>query len=159
MAGMDTPLYRMRRDLHRPLAPFHWPDRVRPLVFSPAHAAEVHALLELAYAKGGGTVAPFAQWWPALSADSEFDPALCFLAQTDGGAIIGVAQCWTSGFVKDLAVHPDWRMRGVGAALLLQAFQALRDRGAASADLKVEQDNPSGAVRFYERLGMTVVPD
>ncbi len=156
---MDTPPLRMRNDLRHPLAPFHWPDRVRPLAFSPAHAAEVHALLELAYANGGGTVAPFAQWWVALSADSEFDPALCFLAQADNGAIIGVAQCRTSAFVKDVAVHADWRLRGVGAALLLQAYQSFRDRGATHMELKVEWNNPSRAIVFYEKLGWMVVPD
>ena len=147
----------MRRDLRAPIAAPHWPPGVTPALFSSTRAAQVHALLELAYAKGGGGVAPFSQWWAALSTDSEYDPALCFLAQAGGNQIIGVAQCWTSAFVKDMAVHPDWRRQGVGRALLLQAFHVLRDRGANAVDLKVETDNPSGAIRFYEGLGMFIV--
>lgn len=149
----------MRRDLHEPVAVHPWPDGVSPALFSPALAADVHALLELAYAKGGGKVAPFPQWWAALSSDGEYDPALCFLARTQDSRIVGVAQCWTGAFIKDLAVHPDWRQRGVGRALLQQAFQVFRDRGAIAVELKVERDNPSGAVGFYAGSGMFAVPD
>ena len=149
----------MRRDLREPVAAHPWPDGVGPALFSPALAAEMHALLELAYANGGGSVPSFPQWWAALSSDSEYDPALCFLARTDDNRIVGVAQCWTSGFIKDLAVHPDWRRQGVGRALMHQAFQAFRDRGAIAVDLKVEPDNPSGAVGFYQDLGMFAVSD
>lgn len=155
---MNSAPLRMRRDLRTPFPVAHWPEGVTPAAFAQRDAAEIHALLELAYANGGGKVAPFAPWWEALRTDSEFDPSLCFLARS-GDAIIGVAQCWTSAFVKDLAVHSDWQKRGVGTALLLQAFHALRARGADFADLKVEGDNPSGAVRFYESLGMRPIAD
>src|SRR6185437_13972816 len=156
---MQLPILRMRRDLREPVAAHPWPEGIRPALFTPAQAVEVHALLALAYAKGGGKVAPFPEWWAALSGDSEYDPALCFLARTQDNRIVGVAQCWTGALIKDLAVHPDWRRRGVGRALLHQAFQVFRSRGAVAVELKVERDNPSGAVRFYEGLGMSVVPD
>jgi ribosomal protein S18 acetylase RimI-like enzyme len=142
----------MRRDLAAPIAVPAWPQRVALRPFTPGDARGVHALLQLAYARGGGIVEPFAGWWDTLAADSEYDPALCFTAWS-GDSLVGVAQCWTSAFVKDLAVHPEWRRRGVGKALLLTAFRAFRDRGARSVDLKVQADN-AGAIRFYEHLGM-----
>jgi ribosomal protein S18 acetylase RimI-like enzyme len=106
-----------------------------------------------AYARGGGYVEPFAIWWPSLIGDAEYDPALCFVAADEAGEIVGVAQCWTSAFVKDLAVAPTARRQGLGAALLCQAFHVFRERGAAHLDLKVEADNPTGALRLYRALG------
>jgi ribosomal protein S18 acetylase RimI-like enzyme len=122
------------------------------------HAAKVHALLVAAYVQGGGYqgggyVEPFAIWWPSLTQDAEYDPALCFVAADEGGDILGVAQCWTSAFVKDLAVSPSARRRGLGSALLCHAAHTFRERGSAVIDLKVDADNPSGALHLYRSLG------
>jgi len=125
--------------------------------FSENQAAEVHALLELAYANGGGSVASFDEWWPGLAGDSEYDPNLVFPACNGVGTIVGVAQCWTSAFVKDFVVHPRFRRRGVGRALLLHVFHVFGERGDEAVDLKVQASNPSGALHFYENLGMTIV--
>ena len=146
---------RLRRLLNEPIASPRWPTDVRLMTFTPDHAAAVHALLENSYTDGGGSVAAFSQWWGNLSADGEYDPALCFTAFSSGH-LIGVAQCWTSGYVKDLAVHASWRRRGVATALLLHAFGAFRERGAERVDLKVKANN-SGAAALYRLLGMISV--
>jgi ribosomal protein S18 acetylase RimI-like enzyme len=145
---------RMRRPLSGPSPEPVWPSGYRMVPFEPdRHAEAAHALLVEAYAKGGGYVEPFAIWWPSLRDDSEYDPALCVIAVDEGNRIVGVAQCWTSAFVKDLAVAPTMRRQGLGAALMCHLFRAFRDRGAAFVDLKVEADNPTGAVRLYRSLG------
>ncbi len=118
------------------------------------HARDLHALFRAAYAGGGGRVDTFDMWWPALRDDPEYDSALVFLALDDAGRMIGGAQCWTSAFVKDLAVAEVWRCKGVGKALLMNAFACFRLRRAAFVDLKAEADHPSGAAGFYRRLGM-----
>jgi len=155
----QRPLFLMRRCLRDPIEIPAWPDGVYLRTFSEERAAEVHALLELAYAKGGGALAPYEEWWPWVSTDSEYSPNLCFPVCDNTGAIIAVAQCWTSAFVKDFAVHPGWRRRGIGRALLLHVYRVFQQRGAIAVDLKVQQDNPSGAVRFYESLGMIRISD
>ncbi|MDB5623519.1 MAG: hypothetical protein JWR39_2082 [Devosia sp.] len=119
---------------------------------------QLHDLLLLTYRDGGGSVAPFEAWWTALVEDEEFDPDLVIIAADAGNQPVGLAQCWTGGFVKDLTVAPDWRNRGLGAALLRTAFRAFACRGLPSVDLKVEADN-TAAQRFYRRLGMVEVPD
>src|SRR5438270_1001483 len=96
---------RMRRSLAESLETPAWPEDAHLKTFSESHAAEVHALLELAYAKGGGAVDSFEAWWSSLSTDSEYSPNLCFPVYASGGAIVAIAQCWTSAFVKDLAVQ------------------------------------------------------
>ncbi|HZH26983.1 MAG TPA: N-acetyltransferase [Azospirillaceae bacterium] len=150
----------MRRVLDgSPIPAPEWPAGIRPVAFDPAiHPMPAHRLLVQAYAKGGGSVGAFDNWWNALRTDDEYDPNLCFVAvaETDR-AVVGFAQCWSSAFVKDIAVSPRFRRQGMGRALLLEVFRAFRGRGAGSVDLKVEANNPSGAVRFYQAMGMVVV--
>ena len=150
---------RMRRSLRESVGSLIWPDGVHLETFSESRAAEVHALLELAYAGGGGAVDAFEEWWSSLSTDSEYSPDLCFPAYASEGAIVAIAQCWTSAFIKDLAVHPGWRRRGIGRALLLHVFHVFQERGALAVDLKVQTENPSGAVQFYKSLGMFQISD
>ncbi len=147
----------MRRDLREPLDAAVWPEGVHLLGFAMEHAAAVHDVLAVAYVDGGGSVDAFPAWWSSLSTDAEFDPNLIFVAWDSGFRILGVAQCWTSAFIKDLAVQPDWRRRGLGKALLLHAFGVFKRRGALTVSLKVEPDNPSGAIRLYRRVGMRQV--
>ena len=150
--------HRMRKDLaHAPPEPA-WPGGLRLAGFDPGRAAGVHALLRDAYAHGGGSVGPFASWWPSLRDDPEYDPSLVFVAVDPADRVAGVAQCWTSAFVKDLAVASEWRRRGLGEALLMQVFACFWRRGARQVELKVLTDNPFGAERLYRRVGMHVVP-
>ncbi|WP_243369783.1 GNAT family N-acetyltransferase [Microvirga solisilvae] len=145
---------RMRRSLEEPVPQPVWPQGIRLVPFVPEeHAQKVHALLVKAYARGGGYVEPLGIWWPSLQDDSEYDPALCFIATNESADVVGVAQCWTSAFIKDLAVDPACRGQGLGSALLLEAFRVFKSRGESFVDLKVQADNPSGAVRLYQAHG------
>jgi ribosomal protein S18 acetylase RimI-like enzyme len=151
-----TPLL-MRRSLLLPFPAPAWPEGIHLVPFEPQHALVAHALLADAYSIGGGSVpSRFVLWWDAVSTDEEFDPNLCFVALADDGAMAGFALCWTSSFVKDIAVAPTHRRKGVGEALLLAAFGEFKARGHEQIGLKVEADNPSGARRLYERLGFVL---
>ncbi len=59
-------------------------------------------------------------------------------------------------FVKDLAVHPAARRRGLGRALMLAVFQEFSRRGAVHVDLKVREEN-AAAQALYRSLGMRVI--
>jgi ribosomal protein S18 acetylase RimI-like enzyme len=56
--------------------------------------------------------------------------------------------------VDILAVHPHHQGRGIGAALLTQAFAAFAGAGLREAQLGVASFNER-ALRVYERHGMT----
>ncbi len=155
---MSDAIQRLRRELVSAVADPVWPRGVSLRTFTAEDAPAVHRLMQLAYARGGGSVGAFDQWWPGVRDDGEFDAGLCFLAVDAGGEIVGAAQCWTSAFIKDLVVHPDARRQGIAEAVLLTVFQTFRRRGALHVDLKVQLDNPSGAVRLYRRLGMLDAP-
>jgi ribosomal protein S18 acetylase RimI-like enzyme len=53
-------------------------------------------------------------------------------------------------------VRRPWRRRGLGEALLLRALGQFYERGERVVQLGVDAENPSGATRLYERVGMTV---
>ncbi|WID97972.1 GNAT family N-acetyltransferase [Bosea vestrisii] len=125
--------------------------------FAITDMSAIHGLLRVGYSLGGGRVPAFEEWKAALLGDSDFDPALVFVVSDAQGVIAAVCQCWASAFVKDLVVHPSARRQGLGEALLHHAFVEFTARGANIVDLKVEIDNPTGARRLYERVGMKEV--
>jgi ribosomal protein S18 acetylase RimI-like enzyme len=59
-----------------------------------------------------------------------------------------------SWYVNALAVYPEFRGRGIGAALLEGALDRARSEGADTASLIVEDVNDA-ARRFYARLGFS----
>lgn len=132
-----------------------WPVNTTLHVLDAEHAAEIHHLLVKAYATGGGTVPSFVAWWASLIDDAEFDSKLCFLVRTNSGELIAFLHCWTSAFVKDLVVHPDYRRQGLARALLLHIFSVLKTRGEALVSLKVHTDN-TAAINLYRQIGMKV---
>ncbi|MDH6234315.1 ribosomal protein S18 acetylase RimI-like enzyme [Mesorhizobium soli] len=148
---------RLRRDLGGALQAPAWPAGfvLRTLSSAP-DAASLHALLTEVFPERRDET--FDAWWQELSTDAEFDPALCFLVFDAEGGLAATAQCWTSAYLKDLAVKPDARRLGLGEALLWQVFAAFHARGAAHVDLKTHTLENRDAVRLYERLGMRRVP-
>lgn len=56
------------------------------------------------------------------------------------------------GHIKDIAVHPDHRGRGVGTALLGRGLSTLTTHGAASVKLEVRAGN-EGAISLYRAFG------
>ncbi|WP_442866510.1 GNAT family N-acetyltransferase [Aminobacter sp. NyZ550] len=146
---------RLRRVLPGELQPPRWPAGFSMRTFQASDAVALYDLLELVF--DDGMNGPFDQWWPRLEADSEFDPELCFLVFDNEGRLTGAALSWTSGFLKDLAVRPDSRGKGIAEALLWHVFATFAARGASHIDLKTNLVDNSAAVRLYLRLGMTEV--
>jgi predicted GNAT family acetyltransferase len=56
--------------------------------------------------------------------------------------------------IANVAVHPDYRGRGIGRALTLAGLEQARKRGAPAVWLQVRHDNPS-AIHIYESVGFT----
>lgn len=147
---------RMRKMLDGPLAAPTAPSGISLQPFPKSDPLRLHGLLVSAYAKGGGSVSDFDHWFEPLVTDAEFDPELMLIAVDATEKPIGLAHCWTSGFLKDLVVHPDYRKRQIGSWLLHQAFATIKMRGLSQLDLKVLADNVA-ARRFYARHGMVEV--
>jgi len=131
-----------------------WPEGVEVRTFREEDAHEVKDLLDLAYEEEfHHTPATFENWRRFMLDDPMFDPEAWFLAVADG-QIVAAALNWDEGYVKDLVVRPDWRGRGLGKALMLQTFGEFSRRGLTRVTLKTDSNNPTGAWRLYERVGM-----
>jgi ribosomal protein S18 acetylase RimI-like enzyme len=152
---MTEHAFRLRKNLHRPIPPPEWPPGYSCRTLLTDDALDVHRLLRAAYLEGHG-VPDFVEWWERFSGDPEFDASLCFLVFHEE-KMAAVALCWTSAFLKDLAVHPCARRIGIGNNLLRQVFRAFLERHARAVDLKVEAGN-AAAIALYERAGMYRVP-
>ena len=61
-------------------------------------------------------------------------------------------------YLEDVFVHPEYRRRGVGRALLVRLAQIARDRGCGRMEWSVLDWNEL-AIGFYRRLGADVLPD
>lgn len=130
------------------------PDGVTIRPYAGDDAEAVHRLLDAAYTGWDEDYVPVPhpEWLSFMTDHRDFDPGCWFLAES-GRRLIGACLNWKDGWVKDLAVHPDWRRRGLGEALLRHTFHELWQKGVRRIGLKVDSNNGTGAPRLYERLG------
>ncbi len=145
----------MRRNLAEAVPEITWPQGIVLTQYRPESAEAIHRLMEQGFEEGGGRVPALEVWQQRFETDPEYDPTLCFVA-LDADGIVGVCQCWTSAYIKNLVVHPRAQRLGLGRALLLQAFSVFQQLREGFVDLKVLEDNLR-AQRLYESAGMYVV--
>ncbi|NDJ52251.1 MAG: GNAT family N-acetyltransferase [Chloroflexi bacterium] len=99
-----------------------------------------------------------------LRNDKDYDPSMWVLAIDDAtGEIAGVARNWPKtnedpdkAWVATLGVRRAYRKKGLGLALLLESFNVCYQRGIMKVGLGVDAENPTGALRLYEKAGMHV---
>ena len=127
----------------------------------PREARAVHATLEEAFVhEWGHRPQTFEEFERRRLGAARFDPSLWLVAR-DGGEVVGaLLGDWKRmgdwGWVGSLGVRDGWRRRGIGEALLLTSFAEFHRRGERKVALGVDVQNPTGATRLYERVGMRV---
>jgi GNAT superfamily N-acetyltransferase len=93
--------------------------------------------------------------------------AEAWVAEIEGGAVVAFALFFTNFstflaqpglYLEDLFVLPEHRGRGIGRALLTRLAQLAAERGCGRFEWSVLDWNEA-AIRFYERMGATVMPD
>lgn len=92
-----------------------------------------------------------------------YDPSFWLLAW-DGAELAGFSLSYPErvgdeglGWVGTLGVRAPWRRLGLGEALLGASFAALHAHGLRRVGLGVDAENPTGALKLYERVGMRVL--
>lgn len=135
-----------------------WPDGVTVSELGD-DAAEVHRLIyeHAGWADVPGHTTRDVDEWRSLFVTGE-DPAQQVLARQDGrlvGVALGKIFSDGTGWVAQLAVRRDQQGRGLGTALLAEAFARRVAAGATQLGLGVSATN-AGALRLYERMGLTI---
>ncbi len=99
----------------------------------------------------------FGDFW-ASEADVAFSrsPISCFIA-LEGNKIVGFAchDATHKNFFGPTGVHPDYRKRSIGTALLLACLHAMRDQGYGYAII----GDASSAEYYAKTVGAIVIPD
>jgi mycothiol synthase len=88
------------------------------------------------------------------------DRSLWWVIEDDGEVVAASVNEWKhegAGWIGTLATRRAWRGRGVAQALLHASFGEFYRRGERTVALGVDASNPTGAVRLYQRVGMSVV--
>ena len=151
--------WRMEIEMSAPPDRPVWPAGIIVRTMRPdGDARVVHATIEEAFADHWGHLPRSFEDWEQVVLQSEgFDPALTFMA-FDGNEVAGVIvnRHRDIAWVGQLAVRQAWRKRGLGLALLLQAFNAFYQRGDRTVGLGVDAQSLTGATRLYEKAGMCV---
>jgi mycothiol synthase len=96
------------------------------------------------------------EWKRSRFEDPEFDPTLWQIAW-NGNEVAGFSlnrYRMGIGWIRTLGVRRPWRKRGLGEALLLRSFGEFYRRGTKTIGLGVDAQNPTGATRLYQKVGM-----
>jgi mycothiol synthase len=152
----------MRIELDAPPPAPEWPEGLRVTAFDPERDAhDFYAAHQEAFADHWDYPRrDYASWSRSLLETDRFDAALwCVVRAGEEIAAGAVSACDTygGGWVHILFTRRPWRRRGVGAALLRDAFGRLYERGERSIALGVDAGSDTGAFRLYERADMAPV--
>jgi mycothiol synthase len=96
------------------------------------------------------------EWRRSRFGDPEFDPTLWIIAW-DGEEVAGFSlnrYRMGNGWIRTLGVRRPWRKRGLGEAILLHSFGEFYKRDKTTIGLGVDAQNPTGATRLYQKVGM-----
>src|SRR5919204_4895405 len=143
----------------RPPAP-EWPEGLEPRPFEREHAHAFWAADDEAFQDEEGYESePFEEFVERRLESPRFEPEL-WTAVWDGDEIAATLiadwKRFGAGWIAGLAVRRPWRRRGLGRAPLPRAFGQFYERGERRVSLNVHTENPTGATRLYESVGMRV---
>ena len=90
-----------------------------------------------------------------------------FFAELEGKSVgyisIGIDEKYNreketlSGWINDIGVLKPFRRRGIGTALMLKGLNELKNEGLENALLYVDDENPTKAIKLYEKVGFKIV--
>ena len=119
-------------------------------VMTDAHVAQVAQLEKLC----------FSDPWSENSVASELkNPLSLWLVALDGATVagyVGSQSVLDEADMMNIAVHPDYRRKGIARQLVTELVAALAKKGVHSLALEVRASN-APAIALYEQLGFQQV--
>lgn len=159
--------YKMRRNLSQPILEEPLPDGLKWAQWAPdLDRPLMHAFNDAFREHWGLRKMNEETWRTFFTGVPQFRSDLTYLAMDDG-AIVGFCVNWVDeaenaqtgigeGWVEAIGVIPAWRGRGIASALLSHALHLFQAEGLGRAALDVDAQNPTGALRLYEKHGFEV---
>jgi len=130
---------------------------IRPALISDAE--EIHECLRVAFGRFLDSYSheAFLDTVPTVENVRErFHTMSLFVAEDSGRKVIGTIAYYLKspqeGYIRGMAVLPDWQGRGVAQRLMETAEAEVRERGGARVSLDTT-DPLQRAIRFYEKNG------
>lgn len=100
----------------------------------------------------------FSDPWSENSVASELNnPLSVWLVAEENGIVCGYVGSQTvldETDMMNIAVHPDFRRKGIAAALIAELVRLLKERGSRILRLEVRESN-APAISLYETMGFT----
>jgi mycothiol synthase len=153
--------YRMRIGLEQQPAPVEWGEGLAPVSFDLAGDTEaVHAAVTEAFQDHWSPNALPHDAWLAEQHDRGRTDAWNWIVVRDGDDVAAVTildrERFNTGWIPTVATRRPWRRRGLGEAMLQEAFRRFWEIGRRDVALGVDAQSETGATRLYERVGMHV---
>lgn len=155
--------FEMRRPLANAIPEIALPNglELRPVL--PEHLRAIYDADEEAFRDHWDHAEPVEGDYERFLGDPDLDPTLWQVAW-DGDEVAGLIinsiyerenelEGVLVGWLDSVATRRAWRGRGLAGALIVRSMAALRDRGMTEAGLGVDAENPTGALRLYEKFG------
>lgn len=102
----------------------------------------------------------FSDPWSEKSIASELNNELAFwLVAVENGCVAGYIGSQTvldETDMMNVAVHPDFRRRGIAEALVIALVENLKQKGSRCLTLEVRASN-APAIALYEKLGFSEI--
>jgi mycothiol synthase len=160
--------YKMQRDLQVPIPDKSLPSSLRLNMWTKKLDGPMRMAFNEAFRGHWGLPEMDEQLWQQFfTGVPQFRGDLTYLAM-EREKIAGFILNWVDqakneqtgiqeGFIEAVGVIPEWRGKGVASALLVHTLKEFILAGMDSAALDVDTQNPTGALRLYEKLGFEAV--
>lgn len=158
--------YKMHRSLERPLPHKPLPKGLQILTWTKEQDDALREVFNEAFSDQWGLPTMTEELWKQFFVGvPQFRPDLTYLA-VDGETMVGFCLNWVDearnkqigvgeGWIEAVGTVPAWRGQGLASALMVYSMKAFIKEGLEQAGLDVDTQNPTGALRLYEKLGFT----
>ena len=148
--------FRMMIDLEHEPPPAAWPAGFEVATLASGEERLIYEVVEDAFEDHWDHTRRTMEEWLSRR---RLEHDLCFLVRA-GERVAAGAECrrelFGMGWVNTLGTRREFRRLGLAEALLRHSFRELYARGARRVGLGVDAENPTGATRLYERVGMRI---
>ena len=155
--------YRMQRSLAEPIPGVSLPASLVMAQWTPELDLPLMHAFNAAFSEHWGLQTMNQEAWREFfTGVPQFRGDLSYLAM-DAEKVAGFCVNWVEGaenaregWIEAIGVIPAWRGRGIASALMAKSLQVFQAEGLKQAALDVDAENPTGALRLYEKHGFTI---